>query len=388
MKGHIRRRGQSSWELKYEIGTDPGTGRRITKYRAFKGSKREAQAELVRLMDTVRRGEHVAATKMTLTEYLDRWESGWAAVQVGPKTRERYSDLLRLHVRPHLGALPLHKLQPINLVELYARLLHEGRQHQQSEKSGLSTRTVGHVHRVMHKALTVAVEWSLLLRNPAAVAKPPKIQAREIEIITVEQAQKILQRLRGRPLYPMIVLALATGMRRGELLALRWCDIDLSAGKVRVERSLEQTKAGLRFKEPKTKHGRRSIKIPDSVVAELKAHWRQQQEQRLRLGQGRAVEDDLIFANLDGTVRNPNTTTQEWLRFLSEFELPGVTLHALRHTHASQLIAAGMDPVSISRRLGHASPTITLGIYGHLFDNTGDRAADVIEAAFGKTLTE
>jgi integrase len=129
------------------------------------------------------------------------------------------------------------------------------------------------------------MEWSLLSRNPAAVAKPPRAQAREIEIITVEQAQKILHRFRRRSLYGIIMLALATGMRRGELLALRWGDVDLDAGRIVVERAVEQTKAALRIKEPKTKHGRRGIKIPPSVVAELRAHWTQQQQHRLNCRQ-------------------------------------------------------------------------------------------------------
>jgi integrase len=378
VRGHIRRRSEHSWELKYELGTDPRTGRRMTKYASFKGTKREAQAELVRLMETVRRGEHVDPTKLTVAEFLDRWEQGWAALQVGLKTRERYVELLRLHVRPHIGALPLHKLQPVHLAELYAELL----------AKGLGPRTIGHVHRVLHKALTVAVEWSLLSRNPAAIAKPPRVQPHEIEIISVEQAQKILQCLRGRALYPIIALALATGMRRGELLALRWGDVDLDAGRIQVERSLEQTKAGLRFKEPKTKHGRRTIKIPPSVVAELKAHWTQQQAQRLKLGVGRAGDGDLVFSSWEGTARSPNATTREWVRALADNKLPAISLHALRHTHASQLIAAGMDPVAISRRLGHASPTITLNVYGHLFGNSDDRAADIIEAAFGKALSD
>lgn len=257
--GHIRRRGEQSWELKYEVGADPRTGKRITKYQSFKGTKREAQFELVRLMETVRRGEHVDPTKLTVAGFLDRWEQGWAALQVGPKTRERYIELLRLHVRPHIGALPFHKLQPVHLAELYAELV----------TKRLGARTIGHVHRVLHKALKVAVEWSLLPRNPAAIAKPPRVQPREIEIISIEQAQKILQCLRGRTLYPVIALALATGMRRGELLALRWGDVDLDASRIAVERSLEQTKAGLRFKEPKTKHGRligRSNKRKDSSL--------------------------------------------------------------------------------------------------------------------------
>jgi integrase len=350
----------------------------MTKYISFKGTKRDAEAELVRLMEIVRRGEHVDPAKLTLGEFLDRWEQGWANLQVGPKTRERYVELIRLHVRPHIGALPLHKLQPVQLAELHGELL----------KKGLSPRTVGHVHRVLHKALTVAVEWSLLSRNPAAIAKPPRVQIREIEIITVEQAQKILQCLRGRALYPIIALALATGMRRGELLALRWGDVDLDVGRIQVERSLEQTKAGLRFNEPKTKHGRRSIKIPPSVIAELRTHWTEQQARRLRLGLGRAGDGDLVFARWDGTVRSPNATTSEWVRALAENRLRTISLHALRHTHASQLIAAGMDPVAISRRLGHASPTITLNVYGHLFANSDDRAAEIIEAAFGKVLTD
>jgi len=158
MSGHIRRRGEQSWELKYEAGTDPGTGLRLTKYRSFKGTKREAQAELVRLLETVRLGDHVDASKMTLAEYLDRWEAGWAATQVGPKTRERYVELLRLHVRPHIGALPLHKLQLVHLTDLYGQLLRQ-------DAAGLSPRTVGHVHRVIHKALNVAVEWKLLTRG-------------------------------------------------------------------------------------------------------------------------------------------------------------------------------------------------------------------------------
>ena len=258
-----------------------------------------------------------------MSEFLDRWEEGWATLQVGPRTLERYVELLRLHVVPHIGALPLHKLQPVHLAELYSELL----------AKRLSPRTVGHVHRVLHKALTVAVEWSLLSRNPAAIAKPPRVQAREIEIITVEQAQTILQHLRGRALYPIIALVLATGMRRGELLALRWGDVDLDGGRIQVERSLEQTKAGHRFKEPKTKHGRRSIKIPPSVIAELRAHWTQQQAQRLKLGLGRAGDGDLVFASWDGSARSPNATTSEWVRALAEGKLPTISLHALRHTH-------------------------------------------------------
>jgi len=386
MSGHIRRRGERSWELKFDLGIDPLTGRRVTKYRAFKGTKAEAKAELVRLINSAHQGDYVDPSKTTLGEFLDRWLRDWATINVGAKTRERYEELISAHVQRHIGAVPIQKLQPVHLAELYARLLREGsRQRGLNAVAGLAPRTVGHVHRALHKALKVGVEWGVVQRNAAEVARPPKVDHKELEILSAEQARALLQKLKGKPLYPIVVLGLATGLRRGELLALRWRDVELDGARLRVEQSLEQTKAGLRLKAPKTKHGRRTVTLAPSVVAELRTHWKQQQEQRLRLGLGKAPEDALVFPKWDGTPRVPTTTSTEWTRTLAQLKLPKVSLHVLRHTHASQLIAEGIDVLTISRRLGHGSPTITLGVYGHLF-NTNDRAADVIERAFGKVL--
>jgi integrase len=367
--------------LKFDLGTDPLTGKRTTRYHSIKGTKRDAQAELTRLMAAADSGNYVDPSKETLAGFLDRWERDWAAINVSPKTLERYRELLKHHVRPHLGAVRLQKLRPVNLSELYAKLVREGR----GEAFGLSARTVGHVHRVLHKALVVAAEWELITQNPADVAKPPPAAAAEIEILTEDQVRDVLRSLHGRSIYPIVALALGSGMRRGELLAVTWADIDLAGGRVRVERSVEQTKAGLRLKAPKTRHGRRAIALPVSIVADLRAHRVAQQELRLRLGGGKLPDDSLVFPNLDGGLRSPNALTKEWSRATIERGLPRVSLHALRHTHASQLIASGMDVLTISRRLGHGSPTITLGVYGHLFTNTDDRAAQVLEAAFSRT---
>jgi integrase len=375
--------------LKFDCGHDPLTGRRATKYVSVKGTRKQAQEELLRVMNAARTGEYVDPTRATLGEFLDRWERDWAAVNVSPKTLERYKELLRVHVRPYLAGLPIQKLAPSHLAELYPKLLREGRKPQngaQKAVPGLSPRTVGHVHRVLHKALAVAAKWNVVIRNIASVVEPPKITDTELEILSEDQAREILQKLRGRPLYITVLLALTTGMRRGELLALRWRDIDLDGAKLRVEQSIEQTKAGLRFKPPKTKHGRRSIGLPALVIAELRAHRKDQQEQRLRLGMGKIPDDGLVLCRWDGKPRDPNGTTHEWIRTLRELKLPMVNLHALRHTHASQLIASGMDVLTISRRLGHGSPTITLGVYGHLFRNTDAQAVAVVEAAFGTAL--
>jgi integrase len=225
------------------------------------------------------------------------------------------------------------------------------------------------------------------------------------------QIKTIVQGLKTHPLYSIAVVGLATGMRRGELVALRWKDVDLDGGKIRVEQSLEQTKPPravssspapgesiskpasrarakpvLRFKAPKTKAGRRSITIPSSIVTELRTHWRRQQEERLALGLGKASDDDLVFARYDGSPYPPDSLTSDWARTVRVLRLPDVTFHALRHTHVSQLIASGLDVVTVSRRIGHSNPTTTLSVYAHLFGATDERAASVVEAAMADIL--
>jgi integrase len=222
-----------------------------------------------------------------------------------------------------------------------------------------------------------AAKWGKVTRNVATLVDAPSVVGQEVEILTPPQITAVLQTLRGLSLQPIASLALATGMRRGELLALRWQDVDLDDGKLRVERSLEQTKAGLVFKAPKTRYGRRTISLPSSTVAELKAHWKATLERRFVLGLGKAGEDVLVFETWDCNTRSPNALTKEWSRAMKAAGLKA-TFHSLRHTHASTLIAAGLDVLTISRRLGHASASITLNTYGHLF-KTDDRAADAME---------
>ncbi|HLJ20098.1 MAG TPA: tyrosine-type recombinase/integrase, partial [Stellaceae bacterium] len=301
MTGHVRRRGERSWELKFDLGRDPLSGKRITRFHSFKGTRRDAEKELTRLMAGADSGTYVDPTKTTVADFLDRWERDWAASNLSPKTLERHREISRVHVRPHLGDIRLQKLKAAHLQGLYAKLLREGRTRVDAEGTPttlppLSARTVGHVHRLLHRALGHAVTWGEIATNPASAVQPPKVESTEIEILSEEQARTVLQKLRGRSLYLIVAVLLSTGMRRGEALALRWKDVDLEGARIRVEQSLEQTKAGgLRFKTPKTKHGRRSITIPPAIVTELRAHWKDHQEQRLALGLGKAPGDALVF---------------------------------------------------------------------------------------------
>ena len=291
----------------------------------------------------------VDPSKETLAAFMDRWLRDWAAINVGAKTLERYKELTSGHVEPHIGAVPIRNYSPCTWLNSTQSCSGKEAGSAANPITGLSPRTVGHVHRALHKLLKVAVEWGVIQRNVAEVVRPPKVHATELEILSVEQARTLIEKLKDRPLYPIVVLGLATGMRRGELLSLRWCDVDFAGRKLRVEQSLEQTKVGgLRFKAPKTKHGRRSISLAASVVAELRAHRKQQQEQRLRLGLGKASDDALVFPKWDGTPRVPTTTSTEWTRTLAQLGTPAgqsariashpcLTAHCLGHGRADHL---------------------------------------------------
>lgn len=173
-------------------------------------------------------------------------------------------------------------------------------------------------------------------------------------------------------------------MRRGELCALRWSDIDLDHATIKVERSLEETGAGLRMKAPKSRYGRRTVTVPGAAADALRAHRMRQIEQRLALGSGRPAPDDLVFTMPDGRPLSPDNLSRDWRRAVLGLKLPPVMFHALRHSHASALIAAGVDVLTISRRLGHGTPAFTLTVYGHLFSNTDAAAARAIDAAMGR----
>jgi integrase len=368
-RGHIVRRGRASWRIKYDL---PNTvpGKRETRYLTIRGKRQDAERELARLMAAAAIGEHVDPSRETVGAFVERWLRDWANSNVSNKTWTRYAQLLRKHFASRLGSVPIQKLRAADLQAAYTAMAEQG----------LADQTRLHLHRVIHRMLGHALQWGVVTRNVATMVDAPRVRAHEIEILTPAEVKAVLEKLRGRSLYPIASVALATGLRRSELLALRWQDVDLDGATATVERALEQTKrGGLVFKPPKTRYGRRTITLPPSTVAELRAHRKSQAEQRLALGLGKAPDDALVFATWEGSTRSPNALTKEWALAM---KVAGIraTFHSLRHTHASTLIASGLDVLTISRRLGHGSPAITLGVYGHLF-KPDDRAAAIMEAA-------
>ncbi len=375
MRGNITRRGKTSWRLKFDTDPDPVTGERQTRFVTVRGKRQDAERELTRLLGDADKGALVDPSSITVAEYLRSWLDG--AHGLAGKTAERYRQLAEQQIIPHLGHWALQKLRPVHVSEWHSKLLRGGGK----DGRALSPRTVLGAHRVLHRMLARVVEVEMLARNVASVVELPKVEDKEIQILLADQIQPVLAALEGHPLQAVGVLALSSGARRGELLALRWSDVDLDGGTMRIERSLEQTKAGLKFKAPKTKHGRRVVTLPPIALDALRAHRRRQLELRLVLGQGKPEAGALVFSTHDGSPIPPNNLSRDWRRFVKARKLPAVSFHALRHSHASALIASGVDPLTVSRRIGHASPVVTLSIYAHLFEKTDAVAANAIEAA-------
>jgi len=364
--GGIDERGDGRWRLRWRKD-----GKRYS--RSFRGTPSEAKRELRRLLEL----ETATPSRLTVTDYLRKWLA--EDRNLSPKTRERYQQLAERQILPHLGTQPLQKLTPARVAAWHGELLRAGR----SDGRPLTARTVGHAHRLLHVALAHAALRELVSRNVASLVHPPKVQAAEVRSLSAPEIGQVLQGLTGHRLFPVAALAIGCGLRRGELCALRWGDVDLMAGRLRVCASLEQTRAGLRMKEPKTRQGRRVVSLPEVAVRGLRDHWRGLLERRLVLGLGRPEPDDWVFTLADGSPMPPNYLSRLWKRALAVRKVPRIGLHGLRHSHASALIAAGVDPLTISRRLGHGTPAFTLSTYGHLFADTDAAAAAAIDAALG-----
>lgn len=374
-QGSIIKRGRG-YRLKYEATPTPGGARR-TRYVTFHGDRAAAKKELARLVAAELDGNGVDPSKVTVAQHLRTWLDGNPGLSA--KTAERYRQLLEQQIIPYLGTTPLQRLKLAQIEEWHRILLNHG------GKNGrpLSAQTVRHAHRVLHRGLAVALRQEKISRNVASAAEPPKINAREVAILTGDQVAETMTLLDGHWLQPMFAVAVGTGLRRGELLALTWGGVDLDRGLLLVERSLEQSKAGLRFKEPKTRQSRRNVSLPASTIETLKAHRAAQLELRLQLGMGRLSPSDLVFSTIDGNPIPPNNLSRDWARISRAKHLPKVMFHALRHSHVSALIAAGLDVLTVSQRIGHANAATTLKVYAHRFAARDDKAAEAIEAAFG-----
>ncbi len=383
MKGHIRKRGKSSWAIVLDLGRD-ASGSRRQKWHSVKGRRRDAERELAKLLSELNTGSYVEPARMSVSEFFDRWLADYAKPKVSSKTFERYQEMIDGHIRPALGAYLLPKLAPLHIQSFYSRALDKGRK---DGRGGLSAQSVVHFHRVLHKALAQAVKWQLLARNPVDAVEPPRAERKEMRALDEDETARLLSLLTGNRLHTPVLLAVTTGLRRGEILGLRWTDIDLKAGTLTVVQSLEQTKDGLKFKAPKTHRSRRSIALPEMTVEALRSHRAAQAEEKLALGPAYG-ENGLVCPRPAGGPWAPDVFSTAFAAFVRRSGMKSFRFHDLRHTHATHLLRAGVHPKIVSERLGHSSVSITLDTYSHVLPGMQQDAVRLVDAALAAAIRD
>ncbi len=373
MRGHIVKRYKNSYTIVLSLGVDPATGKKRQQWVSVKGTKKEAEKRLAELLHQLDNGTFMKPGKTTLGEFLERWLKDYAWPNLAPRTAEGYEHIIRRHLILSLGNIALTQLKPEHLQHYYSQKLSGGRC---DGKGGLSPRTVRHHHVNLHTALESAVKWGLLSRNPADAVSPPRSQRPEWHTLNEDDISTLLEAAKATPYYALFYLALYTGMRRSELLALRWCDIDLLLCQIYVTRTLHQLRDGsIVYRAPKTAKGRRMIALSPSAALVLREHKEKQEAMRAMLGIP-LKDDDLVFSQLDGKPLLPSTVTHAWIKLVRRAGLEGVRLHDARHSHASLMLKQGAHPKIVSERLGHANIGITLDTYSHILPGLQEAAAD------------
>ena len=368
MRGSLLKRGET-WSYVLYLGRGPD-GKKQQKWVGGFRTRREAEAALTEALERVRTGTWADPGRQTFGEYLEDWLTA-IRPSLRSSTATSYEHTLRKWVIPRIGHLRLGALSSAKLSALYGELLRSGRH---DGKGGLSARSVAYTHRIVTHALKDAVAWGLLARNPAAHVDPPRVARPEMQVWTQKEVQRFLVSVADDRLYALWTVLLATGLRRGEALGLRWDDVDLDRRRLSIQRAVTVVDYEIVVSEPKTARGRRSVSIDPTTAAVLVAHRKRQLEERLAWGP--AWQDSgYVFTTEGGRVLHPQRVTLIFKRLAQEAGLPPIRLHDLRHTAATLALTAGIHPKVVSERLGHATVGITLDTYSHVGEGLQEEAA-------------
>jgi integrase len=371
MQGSIRKRGNGRWEIQIYIGKDE-KGRYRRRYFQFTGSKREAEVELRRRIRELESGVEHEKGKLTVIDYLNRY-LGEREPSLRPKTMEGYRDSLRKHIAPALGHLRLKQLTPLHLQGYYREKL-----------KTLSGQSVRHHHNLLARALKQAVRWGYLAANPAERVEPPVANPPEMRVLDAAALKIVLEAARSSRLYPAFLLAISAGLRRGEVLGLRWQDLDLESGLLQVRQTLVRVRGqGCLFQAPKTKKSRRPILLPEGVLAELRLVRQRQEDDRERLGPVFRAHG-LVLCKEDGTPYAPESINDAWAALTANAGVERVRFHDLRHSCATYLLAKGVHPKIVADRLGHSTVKLTLYTYSHFVPHMQLEAAEYTDDLLAK----
>jgi|SRR5579875_672349 integrase len=361
-EGSIYRRKDGRWTAEISL-----EGRK-SKF-LYGKTRKEVQEKLKTALYEQQQGMLVTGPQQKVGQFLSHWLEDVHKQSIRPRTYERYEEIVRLHLVPEIGHHHIQKLSPQNLQAFYKKKLEDG----------LSATTVISFHNLLHKALETAVRWNLLARNPCDLVSPPRRKHFEIQPLSIQQIRQFLAVTRGHRQEALFILALATGMRRGELLGLKWQDIDLERGTLQVRRILTRIPSKLPGKgfeeaEPKTDKGRRSIVLPSFAVEALRQHRLRQREAKLKAGPAWR-DHDYVFCTPIGTHLNPTRDVLDVLKsFLKQAGLPDIRFHDLRHSSATMLLGMQVHPKIVQEILGHSQIAITMDIYSHILPTMQEEA--------------
>ena len=426
--GYLARKARADgrWRASY-VGSD---GRRHYLHGATKAEAREKLAAALRDKAA---GLHVAGPSQTVAEFLDAWLRH-KRPNVAPRTAERYAGLIAQHIVPAIGHLQLRRLMPQHIADLYLSLARgetdakaqpqvgtvqgrggsadspaarsdmpmRGRSRDRhpngvlmargasglraagrGSRAGLSPSTIGQVHAILHGSLDQAVRWHAIARNPAAAVKAPRPVRREMRFLDTSQVRTMLAAAAGDPLEPLYVTAVYSGLRLGELLGLRWSDVDLDARQLTVRHTLTREDGAWILRQPKTVHSRRTIHLAPIAADTLRAHYLAEAQRLLAMGH-RVTPTALVFSDRWGDPVNPwHVTERAFKPLLRRAGLPTIRFHDLRHTFASMMLSEGARVDVVSKMLGHASPAVTLGVYAHLMPGDEEAAVARLQARLG-----
>ncbi len=364
-EGTIHRRKDGGWCAQYTVYTAEGRKRKTI----YGKTRAEVGGKLAKALSDRQGGLVFDDEGLTVGKYLDKWLEGSLRGAVRQSTFDRYEIAVRVHIKPILGGLKLTKLAPTHLAGFY----------QDKLAAGFAPASVNKLHVALHKALDQAVKWHMIPRNVAEVVKAPRPAPEEIRPLSREQTKTLLEAARGERFEPLYVLAVTTGLRQGELLGLKWEDVALENGVVRVRRTLARHKARLVLGDPKTKRCRRTVRLTQAAVEALEGHFARQTVQRNILGE-LYEHQGLVFATQRGTLVNPsNLRKRSFEPLLEKAGLPAIRFHDLRHTCATLLLSRNVNPKIVSEMLGHATIAITLDTYSHVLPNMQEGAARALE---------
>lgn len=372
MTGHIRKKinknGKVSYQLVVECDRDPLTGKRERKYKTVTCTKKQAEAELRNMINTLASGNIATPSTIKLTAWMGTWLNRYLP-NIEQTTRDDYASKIDLYIKPVLGHLPLSIIKN-NDIQIWVNNL---------IKSGKSPKTIRNIYNILRPALEKAVVLGMLPRNPCVGTELPKLQKYQAQVYNVAMIQQALATADDLSTYMMILLGASVGLRRGEMAALQWSDVDLINNTISITQNRVHTKNGVIQKSPKTQAGNRTITIGQNIASALR--------------DAKDIYDDAVlnipgFKDLgyvlfkeNGEPFHPDSLTQKWERFIAKYHLPHIRLHDLRHSNATAMIAAGINAKVVQHRLGHANVSVTLNTYTHVLPEMDQEAADKLNQA-------